>query len=160
MLLHSMGYSRRSASFAGKHMTSKTYFQQLTILMRAMVAGIVVFAVVVSFLIATQGPIAPDLHAVFQYMAPMIALSGILGSYFVVKLWGKSLSGEVALRTKMNTYRTARVIGFALLDGAALFSIISYLMTGQWMYLASAGFVLLVFLLNRPTPQQSMTSNS
>lgn len=137
-------------------MTSKSYFKQLNLLMGAMIAGLVLFALVATFLITSEGPLAPAIHAVFQYLAPAIALGSMVGSYFFFKERLKMIPPDAGLTAKMNGYRSAKIIAFALLDGGAMFSVIGYLMAGHWLYLASAGFVLLVFLLGRPSPQQAV----
>lgn len=137
-------------------MTSQTYFKQLTILMGAMIGGVILFLLVVSFLISSEGAISPSLHDVFQYMGPVIGFGGMIGSSFLYKARLKSIPPEASLESKMAGFRSAKILSFALLDGGALVNALGYLMTGHWVYLAVAGFVLLVFLLGRPTPQQAV----
>lgn len=136
-------------------MTSRAYFKQLNILMGAMIAGVVFFLLVITYLIATQGPIASELHEVFQYIGPGMGFATMVMSSFLYKARLKTIPSDAPLTDKMTGYRSAKILSFALLDGGALLNAMGFFLTGHWMYLAIVGFILVIFLLARPTPQSA-----
>lgn len=137
-------------------MTSKDYFLQLTILYGAMIAGVFIFLVVSSFLQQESGPLAPELHEMFQYLIPALALGALLGSSALFKYQLRAIPQQASLIEKMNHYRSARIVQYALLDAGAIMGAVGYLLVGHWLYLTVAGLMLGLFLLNRPGPSQAV----
>lgn len=123
--------------------------------MGAMIAGMVFFLLVITYLISTQGPIAPDLQMVFQYIGPGIGFGTMVMSNWLYKARLKTIPSDAPLTDKMTVYRSAKILSFALLDGGGLLNAMGFFLTGHWMYLAIVGFILVIFLLARPTPQSA-----
>jgi len=56
-----------------------------------------------------------------------------------------------SLNEKLGGYQTALIIRFALLEGPSLFGIVSYLLSGNLLFLAISGLIILYFITIRPT---------
>jgi hypothetical protein len=125
--------------------------QNLTIFY-ALFAGQAFFLLVAGYLLRTSGPKAPDLDpSSFQIILPIITLAGIFGSNYLYKYYLKALNTATDDTDKINKYRTAFLVKFALLEGANIFSIIVYMLTGSNLALIISVCLLILFILNKPS---------
>ncbi len=94
----------------------------------------------------------------FLAIVPVVAISSIFLGDFVFKKIIKALPNNMTLREKLMKYQTASIIKFALLEGAALFSIVIFGNTQNLTYLI-VGLLLIFFLfLQRPAKQKIETT--
>jgi hypothetical protein len=63
---------------------------------------------------------------------------------------------ELPARDKINQYKSASIVQWALLEGAGIFCIISYVITGNWSFVALAIMLLAVFGGLNPFKQKVM----
>ena len=100
-------------------MTTKAYFKALTIVYFALVAGQVVFALLALFLVQTGklGDGGEELSNIFLYVLPFFVVGGILGSNIMFKKSLAEAKNKTGLLEKMNYYRSALIIRYALLEG-------------------------------------------
>lgn len=139
----------------------------MQIIAGALIQGVVVFLVVVMFFL----PVPPNRLAVLNsYIALGFALVAMVMSLVVpniiVASTKKSLVkgrpidlpkqfGEVSnlgfLAPLAGLYQTKMIIAMALLEGAAFYNLISYMMERQPFTLAVVGMLLLALVMNFPT---------
>lgn len=129
----------------------KQYFTVLRILHLALVAAIVVFGTVVQFVLLPLPDFQPNQNSALfvNLSAGYLVFAATIGYW----LFGNQLKTAKKLKTlndKLNAYRSASIIRFALLEGAALVAIVFYLLTGNIILLGIAGIGLLVLLLVHP----------
>jgi hypothetical protein len=124
--------------------------QNLTIFY-ALFAGQIIFLLVVGYLLRTSGPKNPEMAAGIQIALPLITLAGVFGSIFIFKFQMKSVLNETDDLQKINKYRGALLSKFALLEGANIFVIISYMLTGSNLAFIISFCLLILFILNKPS---------
>lgn len=141
-----------------KPQTSGEYFKVLQIIFYALVAGQVMFGFVALLLIQMAGFNAElqDLENILLIIVCVFVFSGYLGSRIFFQVRMKSARARNSLAEKMDDYRGAVIIRFALLEGPSMLSIIAYLITGLWAFLIIAAFIIVIFFALRPTPDKAI----
>jgi hypothetical protein len=137
--------------------TSKDYFRTLQIIFFALIAGQVVFCLIVFFLIRTGDFNAElqDLKNIFFIIVPVFVIGGYLGGRMLFKNSMKAAQNKAALSEKLEDYRSASIVRYALLEGPSMLAIISYLLTGEISFLVMAAFIIAIFFTILPTPQKA-----
>ena len=77
---------------------------------------------------------------------------GVIAASFTVSgaLFGKA-KAQPSLTSKLGAYRGALILRWAMLEGAFLTSPMSYLITKQQLFFATAGLALVVYLSQTPS---------
>jgi hypothetical protein len=137
---------------AGKQ-TPGEYFKMITVLHYAMLMGQVIFGIV-AFYIVSGGQIAENgsqLNDTFRVIVPLMIMGGLTASWYFTRTRIEAMPAKSGLIEKLVQYRTVFIIKLALLEAPSLLAIVAFLLTGNFLYLALAGLVILVFVINRPT---------
>jgi hypothetical protein len=121
-----------------------------TIIFYALFAGQALFLIAASYLLKTSGPANPDLPSAFQIILPVITISAVLGAMFLPKIILGPIA-ELSDDLKIVKYRASLIVKWALLEGANLFSIVIYLLTGSMLALGISILILILFILNKPS---------
>ena len=123
----------------------------------ALMLGVTVFGIIA----ARIGRKAPATTPIVAYLAVAFAAQIIALRFFipglVVKSRLKTLQDETTgsvTEELPGLFQTRMILGMALLDGAALFNLIAYVINGQWFSLATAGFLLLLMGMMFPTVRE------
>jgi len=126
----------------------KALYNSIKILPSAIIAGLCLITCVIVFL--KKGEIQEDTFGDFVVIgiALLAATCIVLSSYLFRKKVNESVGKPII--DKLVLYRQATIIRFALLDGPALFSIVFFLLTGNFLYLVITGAMALFMILNRP----------
>lgn len=139
-------------------MTSGGYFKSLKIVHIALVIGVVFFALISILLqIKGFGTVDQEINNGLLLIVSIFTVFGILGSNLIFK---KKLSGireKSSLKEKMEEYRSALIFKLALIEGPTFFSVIAYLLTGNYIFLGMVLILIIVFLIY--TPKQSKFIN-
>lgn len=128
------------------------YFRTLNILFIGMFVGMVSFFFIAFYLVHFGGfTTNPALHPLLQYTVPvMIGLLYMVASLVHQRaLIAARKLGSLAI--KKQRYQMATVMYTAILNGAGTFSIVVFLLVGNYLYLVFFAVVLGLFLLRRPT---------
>ena len=136
---------------------SKTFFNHLRMIYLAILSSQLLFGLLLILLHEKMKKDITDdtLEGLLQYLVPaMIFIAYIAGqTVFRHKLGNAKMARDLAI--KMNSYRTGLVVRFILLEGASLFSLVAYMLTGNIYYIGFSGLVLLYFLLLWPTRKKA-----
>ncbi|MBK7099106.1 MAG: hypothetical protein IPH58_13080 [Sphingobacteriales bacterium] len=134
--------------------TSKQYFSGLRILHMAFFAGLILFSAVSFFLVFT-GSMGKnsELNGILTILVPGLLVAGIISSYFIAKNRLSTLVDK-NLNEKLSGYRVVMILKIALLEGPALFAIISYLLTGNNLCLGLAMLAVLLILFINPSREK------
>jgi hypothetical protein len=136
----------------------KSIFRTTTIIYFALLAGQLMFALV-TFLVNTN-PIHLDLvnekKDILFYFVPGFALCCAFAGIFIFKklttaYQQKSTAGNYSLSDKLRFFQTAIIVRSALFEGAALFAIVNFLITGNLLFIIVAVCLMVVYLTLRPT---------
>jgi hypothetical protein len=141
------------------HQKSGQYFKTLKIMHFAMLVGQVLFLFISIFLINVNGPFVvndKELSGIFKFVVPFFAIAGLITSNFIYKSRLASIKIQSFLVKKINDYRAALILRYALLEGPSLLAIIVYLIFGDILFLSTAVLIMLYFLVIRPTTEKAL----
>jgi hypothetical protein len=129
----------------------RQFFSQLTLIFVAFLLGIILF--MISALIVSQAgdPKSHDLDTLLFITAPISSMGLLLIAHRLFLGRVKRAQGNEKLYEKMDAYRSATMLRFMLLDGAAFLQLGAYLMTENRIFLVIAMVVVTLFMLYRPT---------
>ncbi len=137
--------------------TSRQYLMSLVIIFGALLFAQVLFIGLVYFLVTSGGMTPnPEMDSLFQILVPTVALVNVGLSFFVPKRIIQTMQSKEnqSLMTKLGTFRTALLIRCAFLESVSLFGSISYVLTGNLLYLGIAGLMVILFTTFVPTSQR------
>lgn len=127
-------------------------FKALQILHMAMLTGMTIFAVISVFLVI-QGMVKVNVAAFEKPLQVVALLASVGGTAAGFALFNKRLKSIQVMDTAQNrlgAYRAAAILRWALIEGPILLSIIFFLLTGNYAFLALAIALILVFVVVRP----------
>lgn len=114
-----------------------------------MVAGVSIF-LVVSYWQTMEFNAEMDNQNLFLYIVPVFALLGYFGSQFVFKNILSKIRMDAKLDEKLNTYQTASIIKYALIEGPAFLAIVAYNSSGNALPLVIGICLILYLAVQRP----------
>lgn len=129
----------------------KQYFNVLRILHLALCTAVMSFGVVVHFVILPiQAVEAGDNSSLYVNLSAGYLVFAISVGYWLFGNQMKTAKTAASLSDKLNAYRSANLIRWALLEGAALMALAFYLLSGNVILLGIAGIAFLVLGLLPP----------
>ncbi len=131
----------------------------LQILHRAMLSGQLLFAAI-AFYLNYSGNFVASLSGHDQLLQ-VIAIGFSFGGFFIgASLFKKKMQqlkqGSPTLKAKVATYRSAAITQWALLEGPVLFSIICFMLVGNYAFLALSVVFILLFAVTAPNTTKMM----
>jgi len=138
-------------SYQNTQQTAKAMLKTIPILHMGLLAGQVLFAIV-SFNISPPNTFYWINHNdPFVFVVPIIAIACYaLGNFLFRQQIGAAIE-KPTVQQKVAGYQTAMIIRFAMLEGASLFGIVSYLLTGNLLLIGISGLLIVYFIILRPT---------
>jgi hypothetical protein len=138
--------------------TSKEYFRSIYIIYFAILLGQVMMAVVFVFLQMT-GEFEGDksFRNMFLLIVPLVVIGTLIGSHVLFKNRLRIAVSQKSLSEIMTVYRSALIIRYVLLEASLPFALVAYLLTGDPLFLAIAGIVIVYFLLEKPGVKKAIT---
>ena len=131
----------------------------LQILHRAMLLGQVLFAAI-AFYLQYSGNFIASLKGhdqLLQVIAIVLSFGGFfIGSSLFKKKMQQLKESSPTLKTKLAAYRSAAIIQWALLEGPVLFSVICFMLVGNYAFLALAVVFILLFAVTTPNKTKMM----
>jgi len=130
----------------------KTILKTLPIIHIALLLGQVLFCIVV-FTTQKQTPkfnISTTADP-FLFVVPVMAIASFATSNFLFRQQLTIAAGKPTVAQKIQSYQAASIVRFALLEGASLFGIVTYLLTGNLLFISISGLIILYFIFIRPT---------
>ncbi len=133
-------------------LTART-FRSLRWLFGAMFVGQAVFLITsVALVRLGEAPRLEGVSEIIQYAVPvMVTLVVALGAWLASRRYARARKRRM-LSLQLQGYQLGLVVHLAMLNGAAAFLLVVYLLTHQWVYLVLYGVVGLLYLRQRPTP--------
>lgn len=95
-----------------------------------------------------------DPNDVFSYIVPMMVLGGLIGGHFLSKTAIQKAKEKPTFKEKLESYRSALIIRYALMEGPNLFCIVAYLLSSNIVFMYIAIAVMLVYLFSFPKTVQ------
>ena len=137
-------------------LSSKQYFRGMSLLHVAFITGLVLFALIAVFIRRTgmMGEGQSSLNSIFQVVVPVFGLAGIFGGYLMATKLIDKLKDKSDLKEKLSGYRGAFVLMIACLEGPAIFAIIAYLLTSNYLLLGIALLLIIIMITLRPSKEK------
>jgi hypothetical protein len=138
--------------------TSGQYLRNLKMLHTTLLVFMILFCIIVVVLMSTGSFIQDNgqqLHRVMQFVAPLTTLAAIAGSAIIFKKRTDALKDSgLSLRFRLEKYRTACIMRWALLEGAVTVSLLAQLLTQQYYYSIFIFLLLVFFFLYAPSAEK------
>lgn len=135
-------------------MKVQSTLKSLQVLHRTMLLGLVLFAAVAVYLKYT-GSFSSSLaekDQLLQLIAIGVSFACVfIGASIFKKKILKLRDSQLTIPEKSSTYRSASVIQWALLEAAAFFCVLCFLLVGNMAFLGLAAALLLWFALTAPS---------
>jgi len=129
----------------------QTFVRTIAIIHAALLIGQVLFGIVAFAETSSTGFNLKLGSDPFFYIVPFLIVAGmLLGSFLFTEQISK-LADKALLNEKLAGYQTALIIRFAIAEGPSLLGIVSYMLSGNVIYLILVGFNVLYFITIRPT---------
>lgn len=131
----------------------KGSLKALQIVHRAMLLGMILFGGI-AFFLHYSGNFPPSLQQYDQLLQVVAVVLAAAGFFTGNRLFSKKIfqlrESAAGLDVKLELYRSASLIQWALLEAPALFAIICFLLTENYSFLALAGALIILFVINTP----------
>lgn len=128
-------------------------FKALRVLHLAIAAGLMLFIAIMILLFQTGQlkAIDPSLERTLQVVAVVLSVSLLLVGFnlFKRKMLEARNSPEPG-GTRMNLYRTACITWWAMIEGPGILAVVGFMITGNYAFIALAGFHMLLLFLFMP----------
>lgn len=137
-------------------MTSKDFFSAIQIVHLALMTG-VIFPGVLAFYFHYSGfemKGGEEMNLGLIYIVPVFTVAGVFASKKVFQQKLKDCIAKPNLKEKLDNYRSALILKFALIEGSSFFALIAYFFTGKLLYLGFAGLLLVVLISYRPSKEK------
>lgn len=128
------------------------FFKTLNILFVALLMGQILFAgvsIIILNIVSTNG-LADSNFEYGNYLIPIVTISCLGMGMFLLRKKVQSINKNAPLEEKLNEYRAAKLIQWAITEVATLLSIIFYLLSGYINFIIIAAVIILYFLTLRP----------
>ena len=135
-------------------LTSKQYLFQLNLIYGAQAFFMLVFGVVAFVISQSTQPSEESFTGLLIYILVAVVITSLTGAYFLFNLMVHRISKDLTLKIKLQKYLTALLMRSALLECPGLFASVVTILTGSQLPLMAVVFILLVFLLFRPSTVQ------
>ena len=126
----------------------------MTLVHRAMMLGQVIFAAIATVLVSTRAfyPSLQDQERIFQVVALVLCFVGVyIGSTLFRKKISSIRDSNASVNERVDEYKKAAVVQWALLEGPVLFVIISFMLTANYSLLVLAVVLMMVFAAMAPS---------
>jgi hypothetical protein len=132
-------------------------FKQLKIIFIALASGQIVYFLTASVLLMNEiVETNRDFSTVLGFVVPILVVLMVVASKLLYNYLINSKLKDTSQAEKINIYRTGNITRFALIEGANLISITSYLITGDFLYAGLFVIVMGIFLINFPSNEKFM----
>lgn len=127
--------------------------QTLNTIFYALITGVLIFFLIIhlGFQQKEDVPPATDLALIFNYLVPFFCIIQGGLSIFIFDTQMKKMPQKQGLKEKMSFYFQFKLIQWALLEGAALFAIIAYALTGFPMYALWCLLMVMLIAFHKPS---------
>jgi len=135
------------------------YFKALKILHTVLLAGQCLFLIVMVFLVTRKSTamVDPSFDKILQVVALLVSFGGVFAATSIFKKRLLEINTNATINTeKGNQYRAANIFRWAMIEGASLFAIICFFLTGNYSFAALAIALIIFFALTTPSKLKAM----
>jgi len=134
------------------HQKINEHFNITFIIFLALLTGmILVFAVSIWLVQSDEFVPNTDMDNLFQIIIPLLGLTAMFISRYLYNKQVMKYDKSSDLISKLNFYRTFKIISFALIEGAGFFTIIGFMITENYLYVFVFVFLIGFLFMIRPS---------
>ncbi|MFW6100395.1 MAG: hypothetical protein ACOC90_03340 [Bacteroidota bacterium] len=127
------------------------YFKSLSLLYISFIFGQLILMLIVLFLRTERViELKVENERILELVVPLFTAGGIHVANTLYRKSIRKARGRSTLDKKLTEYRLGLILRYLFWVAPSLLAIVSYFLTGNWLYLAISGVVLVVFLANPP----------
>lgn len=120
----------------------------------ALVSGLLIFFIVVLVLIQDKYLSAEkDLDNIFTIIVPVFGLMMMFISRMIYNQMLAKFDVNISLLQKLANYRTAKIVSWAMIEGACFFALVATMLTSNYLYVAVYIFLFGYFFLMKPSKE-------
>lgn len=131
--------------------TPKSFLRISTIIHLALVAGVLIFGIVMFSIRQNQKLELSYTGDIMFFLVPILAIAGILVGNYQYANTMKVLASKNTLREKLAGFQTASIVKYAMLEGPALLGLVSFMNEGNQYFLIISILLALWLLMQKPT---------
>ncbi|MFV0605764.1 MAG: hypothetical protein ACK5NK_07985 [Niabella sp.] len=137
-------------------LNSQQYFNGLYVMQVAFIIGLFLFTMIMIFLRLTggAGAVNGSLNGSLQILVPLIFGICVLAAYFIYRKKCFRLKKKEQLNEKLMAYRGIFVMRSMLLEAPAIFSIIAFMLTGNYLFVGITATSILLFIVLLPSKEK------
>ena len=126
--------------------TNTIYYSLLT--------GLLLFFIVVMVFIQDNDPTpGKELDNIFTFLVPIFGLMMMFFSRMIYNQMILKFDSAANLLQKISHYRTAKIVSWAMIEGACFFALVATMLTSNYLYVAVYIFLIGYFFLMRPSKE-------
>ena len=135
-------------------LTIKNQLKVINYIYYALTSGLILFFIVTIYLM--ENVTESQTKEVDEYFTIIVPLFGLLTMFFSRFMYNKMISTDeqrTEFFEQIVQYRTAKIISWAIIEGASIFTLVAAILTLNYLYIAVFIFLFGYFLLSRPSKE-------
>ncbi len=94
-----------------------------------------------------------NLDFIFLVIVPLLGMTVMYFSRLIFRKKMETIKPDVDKMNRIAGYRTSKIISWAMVEGVNMFSIVAFIFTGNYVYVAVSVFLLGYFFMIRPSKE-------
>lgn len=139
------------------HQVKTSSFNVIKLIFFGLLSGQVLFLGVAIYLNQSFSIIFNE-DNVMIYILPCMAIASIFIGNFIFNQSITNTKSKNTFQEKINGYLSASIIKFALVEGVSLLSIVNYLISGNFIFIIIAIFLIFYFFTLQPSKEKVITT--
>ena len=120
----------------------------------SLITGLLLFFIVIMVFIHDNDRTAgKELDNIFTFVVPIFGLMMMFISRMVYNQMILKFDSTANLLQKISHYRTAKIVSWAMVEGACFFALVATMLTSNYLYVAVYIFLFGYFFLMRPSKE-------
>ena len=120
----------------------------------SLITGLLLFFIVVMVFIQDNDTTAgKELDNIFTFLVPIFGLMMMFISRMIYNQMILKFDSAANLLQKIAHYRTAKIVSWAMIEGACFFALVATMLTSNYLYVAVYIFLIGYFFLMRPSKE-------
>ena len=132
----------------------KNQLKITNIIFYSLLSGLLLFFVIVMILIQNRvNSEGADIDKVLVFLVPVFGLLMMFLSRLIYNQMLSKYKPGGGILQKITYYRTAKIVSWAMIEGACLFALVATLLTSNYLYTVVFIFLIGYFILMRPSKE-------
>ena len=120
----------------------------------SLITGLLLFFIVIMVFIQDNDRTAgKELDNIFTFVVPIFGLMMMFISRMIYNQMILKCDSSTNLLPKISHYRTAKIVSWAMIEGACFFAVVATMLTSNYLYVAVYIFLFGYFFLMRPSKE-------